>query len=301
MLTLFGDGIVHRSDALNTTLVWLASDAVSVVTFAPFLLLHIAPRVSDWLTGGTATRPLGQQRRPVSGLEVLEMAVQAGIIFVTVGIVFSWAPAIPYQPLYLLFIPVVWVAVRHGLPGATFAIFSINVGMTFAAWFIRAPQGSMPRFQLAMVALGLTALCLGSVVSERKRSEANLQSKTAFLEAQANSTIDGILVVDDGGQRLMQNQRLIELLRIPPEILADKSDRRMLTYVVTLVKDSDSFLAKIHYLNSHPSETSRDEIELQDGTILDRYSSPSSARVASTMDGYGLSMTSPSGAASNRT
>jgi signal transduction histidine kinase/CheY-like chemotaxis protein/integral membrane sensor domain MASE1 len=274
MLTLIGDGIVHRSDALKTTLEWLASDAVSVVTFAPFLLLHIAPRVSDWLTAGTATRPLTQQRRPVSRLEILEMAVQAGIILVTVGIVFNWAPAIPYQPLYLLFIPVVWVAVRHGLPGATLAIFSINVGMTFAAWFIRAPQGSMPRFQLAMLALGLTALCLGSVVSERKRSEADLQSKTAFLEAQANSTIDGILVVDDRGQRLMQNQRLVELLRIPPEILADKSDRRMLAYVVTLIKHTESYLAKIHHLNNHPSETSRDEIELKDGTILDRYSSP---------------------------
>jgi len=220
MLTLIGDGIVHRSDALKTTLEWLASDAVSVVTFAPFLLLHIAPRVSDWLTAGTATRPLTQQRRPVSRLEILEMAVQAGIILVTVGIVFNWAPAIPYQPLYLLFIPVVWVAVRHGLPGATLAIFSINVGMTFAAWFIRAPQGSMPRFQLAMLALGLTALCLGSVVSERK------------------------------------------------------SDRRMLAYVVTLIKDTESYLAKIHHLNNHPSETSRDEIELKDGTILDRYSSP---------------------------
>jgi signal transduction histidine kinase/DNA-binding response OmpR family regulator len=274
MLTLLGDGIVHRSDALRTTLDWLASDAVSIVTFAPFLLLHIAPRMSDWLTPGAATHPSAQQRRPVSRLEILEMVVQAGIILVTVGVVFDWAPAIPYQPLYFLFIPVVWVAVRHGLPGATLAIFAINVGMTFAAWYIRAPQGSMPRFQLAMLALGLTALCLGSVVSERKRSEANLQSKTAFLEAQANSTIDGILVVDDRGQRLMQNQRFVELLSIPPEILADTSDRRMFTYVVTLVKNPDTFLAKVHYLTEHPSEISHDEIELKDGTILDRYSSP---------------------------
>ena len=34
------------------------------------------------------------------------------------------------------------------------------------------------------------------------------------------------------------------------------------------------FLAKVRYLNSHLSEISRDEIELKDGTILDRYSSP---------------------------
>ena len=40
------------------------------------------------------------------------------------------------------------------------------------------------------------------------------------------------------------------------------------------MKNPASFLARVEYLYSHPDETSRDEIELTDGTILDRYSAP---------------------------
>ncbi len=111
-------------------------------------------------------------------------------------------------------------------------------------------------------------------ITQRKQAEAELHSQTAFLEAQANSTIDGILVVDHRGQRLMQNQRLGELFNLPADVLADKDDESMLKYVATLIKDPDSFLAKVNHLYKHPDETSRDEIELKNGVFLDRYSSP---------------------------
>lgn len=111
-------------------------------------------------------------------------------------------------------------------------------------------------------------------ITARKQAEEELQSKTAFLEAQANASIDGILVVDRGGQQLMRNQRLGELFNIPAELMADKDDDKMLEYVVTILKNPDAFIAKVRYLYSHPNETSRDEIELKNGMFLDRYSSP---------------------------
>ena len=128
-------------------------------------------------------------------------------------------------------------------------------------------------------------------VTARKQAEEELRSKSAFLEAQANSTIDGILVVDRNGNRLMQNQRLGELFSIPTELMADTDDRRMLRYVVTIVKDPECFMAKVTHLYMHPEETSRDEIELKNGMILDRYSWPSWTRAASTTGEFGLSAT----------
>jgi len=113
-----------------------------------------------------------------------------------------------------------------------------------------------------------------SDITQRKEAEAELRSKTAFLEALTNSTIDGLLVVDQNGRRLMANERLVELFHIPAELMADPDDSRMLQYVVTLLKDQESFRAKVDYLYSHPSETSRDEIEFKNGMILDRYSAP---------------------------
>jgi integral membrane sensor domain MASE1 len=133
ILAVLADGLVHRSDAVRAALDWLASDAVSIVTFTPFMLLHVAPKVGSWLTAETGIRHLVSKRRAPSMFEILEIAAQGGTILAAIWLVFGWAPAIPYQPLYLLFIPVVWVAVRRGLPGATIASFAINLGMTFAA------------------------------------------------------------------------------------------------------------------------------------------------------------------------
>lgn len=111
-------------------------------------------------------------------------------------------------------------------------------------------------------------------ITPRKQAEEELRSKTAFLEAQANATIDGVLVVDRQGRQLMHNQRLGELFHIPAELMASKDDDKMLEYVVTIVKNPETFIAKVRHLYSHPNETSRDEIELKNGMILDRYSSP---------------------------
>lgn len=113
-----------------------------------------------------------------------------------------------------------------------------------------------------------------SDITARKQAETELQSQTAFLEAQTNSTIDGILVVNRDNQRLLLNQRMVELFNVPPEIAANKNDGLLLNHVVSLVKDREPFLAKIDHLNRHPRETGRDEIELADGRIFDRYSSP---------------------------
>jgi len=113
-----------------------------------------------------------------------------------------------------------------------------------------------------------------SDITARKQAEAELHWKTAFLEAQANSTIDGILVVGPNGQRLLHNQRFVDLLRVPAELLASKEDRPMLEYALTLFKNPDSFLAKVSHLYQNPSETSRDELELKDGRVIDRYSAP---------------------------
>jgi PAS domain S-box-containing protein len=40
------------------------------------------------------------------------------------------------------------------------------------------------------------------------------------------------------------------------------------------MRDPESFRAKVEYLYRHPTETSRDEIELKNGVMLDRYSAP---------------------------
>ena len=108
----------------------------------------------------------------------------------------------------------------------------------------------------------------------RRRAEEELRWRTAFFEAQVDSALDGILVVDGQGKKILQNHRLNEIMNIPDDVSGSLDDARQRQYVSTIVKNPDEFNEKVNYLNSHPDEISRDEIELLDGTILDRYSSP---------------------------
>jgi signal transduction histidine kinase/DNA-binding response OmpR family regulator/integral membrane sensor domain MASE1 len=182
MLTLLGDGFVKRSEMFKTTVDWSVSDAVAIVSFTPFLLVHVAPLVSSWLRSKADIDPSVARWRHVSRTQILETAAQTVSVLAAIWMVFGFAPATPYQPLYLLFIPVIWVAVRHGLPGAALTTFGVNVGMMCAAWITHAHNGARPPVQLAMLALGLTGLCLGAVVTERRRADVEL-GKRARLES----------------------------------------------------------------------------------------------------------------------
>jgi len=111
-------------------------------------------------------------------------------------------------------------------------------------------------------------------ISQRKRAEEELRSRTAFFEAQVDSALDAILVVDSAGRKILQNRRMTELWRIPPELVGDPDNARLLQHVYGRVKDPRGFAEKIAHLDAQPTEVSRDEIELVDGAILDRYSAP---------------------------
>ena len=111
-------------------------------------------------------------------------------------------------------------------------------------------------------------------ITEHKKEEELLQSKTALLEAQLNANIDGILVIDKNKKRVITNQRVIDLLNIPENILNNEDDDIWLKHVTSLVKQPKQFLEKVLYLYNHPKEINHEEMELKNGIILDRYSAP---------------------------
>jgi len=113
-----------------------------------------------------------------------------------------------------------------------------------------------------------------SDITERKRAEQELLFKTTLLEAESETAIDGILVVDNDSKIILYNKRFGEMWSIPQKIFDTRDDKQLLQYVLNQLKDPDSFIKKVVYLYSHKEEKSRDEIELKDGRFFDRYSSP---------------------------
>ncbi len=111
-------------------------------------------------------------------------------------------------------------------------------------------------------------------ITEYKQAERDLLFKTTILEAQSETSIDGILVVDREGKSILLNKRFGEMWHIPQQLLDTKDDKIMLQYVLGQLEEPNKFLGKVEYLYTHENEKSRDEIKFKDGKVFDRYSSP---------------------------
>jgi PAS domain S-box-containing protein len=109
-------------------------------------------------------------------------------------------------------------------------------------------------------------------IDDRKRYEQELEYRKALLEAQAESTIDGFLVEDDG-DALSYNSRFLDLWDVPAERVQAGSDSA-LDPVSESLADPDPFRDAVADLATDPDAERRDEVELADGRWVDWYSSP---------------------------
>jgi PAS domain S-box-containing protein len=120
----------------------------------------------------------------------------------------------------------------------------------------------------------LQYVAIRNEITERKRAEEAFRWRTALFEALVDSNPDGILVVDNQGKKILQNQRFNEIWEIPPHISQDPDDARQVEFVAPKTKNPEEFAETIADLYAHGDQVSRDVIELTDGRVLVRNSWP---------------------------
>lgn len=111
-------------------------------------------------------------------------------------------------------------------------------------------------------------------ITERKQAEEQLKLKTAILEAESETSVDGIYILDDSGKCVSFNKRFGEIWGIPQEILDTKDNEKMFGYAIPKLINPEEFVTKGEYLSAHKDEKSKDEIRLKDGRFLESYSAP---------------------------
>jgi signal transduction histidine kinase len=80
---------------------------------------------------------------------------------------------------YVLFLPLVWIAMDHGLPGTAAAVLIIQLGLVAVLGYRAGP---LLDYQFLMLALAVTGLLIGAAVSERRRIERELRDKQFELD-----------------------------------------------------------------------------------------------------------------------
>jgi C4-dicarboxylate-specific signal transduction histidine kinase len=103
---------------------------------------------------------------------------------------------------------------------------------------------------------------------------AELAESLSVLNATLGSTADGILVINNCGKKILQNQRTVDLWKIPPPLAEGDDAEAALRHGLRTTKDPERFQEKALYFYAHPEASGQDEIELQDGTILERHTAP---------------------------
>ncbi len=157
-------GDVSTADALRGIARYGLADINGILILTPLLVL-----------GGHWREGVGVLRN-----HWREAALQGALVLATLLMVFFLPAADQLRFFYLLFVPIIWIALSWRSSGALFAVLAIQVGLIIAA---RAGVHT-PRFldlQVLLLTLVLTALLLGAVVAERAAILHRLRERDAEL------------------------------------------------------------------------------------------------------------------------
>jgi signal transduction histidine kinase len=118
---------------------------------------------------------------PFTRARLIDAIGFAVFLVAALWIVFAMARAPEFQFFYLLFLPVIWIAIRAGYPGVSVALLGAHILLVTIATSLGYAAHDFIAFQMLMLVLSATGLLLGVVVTERRTSEERIRSQQAEL------------------------------------------------------------------------------------------------------------------------
>lgn len=121
----------------------------------------------------------------------LEATAAALLLVGLLSLILPPATADPFRFFYLLFLPLIWIAVRFGLQGVVLA--NLLVQAALIGFFLTHPDQADDAFnyQFRLLALALSSLFLGVAVSERRDVEGSLRQRQAELARVSRLSLAG--------------------------------------------------------------------------------------------------------------
>jgi two-component system, LuxR family, sensor kinase FixL len=214
-------GMLYTAGALGEATVfsgWLrfwVGDAVGVLVTAP-LLLVVADAEGRHSFAGLARR--------------WETLLQVALLAVTLWLIFAGLGGDPSHHFYLVFPPLIWIALRHGLGGAIVAVGLVQAGVVLGIHHHPMPSLPIIELQALVAALTLTALYLGVMTDERQRANEGLKQSLRLATAgemagaiahEVNQPLTALTNYARSGQMLIAAGRTAEAAAVIDRIVAE--------------------------------------------------------------------------------
>lgn len=110
--------------------------------------------------------------------------------------------------------------------------------------------------------------------TQRKRAELALENSLSLLGATLESTVDGILVVDNDRKIVAFNEKFMEMWRIPESVMASEDSSASLEFVLDQLEDPEDFLRTVDIIHSRSAVENLDIVKFKDGRVFERHSKP---------------------------
>lgn len=267
---LLASGVVGLRDLGRPSLRYWVGDLIGIAIVTPLGLLLLQSKLSvrfdriDWL----------------------QLAVIIGLL--NVAILGREAGRFPY--FYFLFFPVIWAALRAGLPGVVLSLAIIQAGMFLAVWYLRIDFVDVTDFQARMVSLAATGLIAGALVSEQRRVEVRSRVQQSALAQVATrgsmgelgtaiahevnqplsaaGTYATLVVESLAAEKLHDQTTLDNARKVVRQIERASAVVRRLRALVRLARDDQApvfpstIVSEVHDLTKHEALTSGIEVRL---------------------------------------
>jgi len=148
-------GVLATTDYTLAALSYWVGDLIGVLVVTPFMQVLWTRHNAAWIS--------------------VETLLQLSAVAATLALVhINWTPQ-HLQFFYVLFVPVVWMAVRGGIERVCMGILVIQLGFVLGFYIFPDEVSEMPKIQALMIVLALTGLFAGELVTERRRTEEALR------------------------------------------------------------------------------------------------------------------------------
>lgn len=161
ILVLWGSNLVDLATLYPITWRLIVGHLVGILVVAPLLIMLHA----------------GWRPATLNGVRTTQIVV----LVVALSVVFNYRAASAYQLFYLLFLPLLWIALRDGIGGAAVMLNITQIGIIVGAQLRSYPGPTTGSLQVLMIALALTGLLVGAVVTDRHEAGRRLREQQAAL------------------------------------------------------------------------------------------------------------------------